>query len=43
MTKHCDECGIEIDEDNIYGTCDNCMNNLASAITNTEELMEDII
>lgn len=43
MTKYCDECGEELDSDWELGTCENCMNNLASSITNTEELMEDII
>lgn len=41
MTKYCEECGEEIPEDN--DLCEDCMNNLAAAITNTEELMEEII
>ena len=41
MTNHCSECGEEVEEDE--DLCENCMDNLASAITNTEELMEDIL
>ena len=38
MTRYCEECGCEI-EDWIEGNlCEDCMNDLASAIINTDDI-----
>ncbi len=37
MTKTCEECGCEL-EDETQDLCESCMNDLASAIINTDEI-----